>query len=106
MRLVILTRYYPPRSTEGIPRTRMLYARELVKLGHEVHVITSGSEGFETDGSTSPGPGLRRKTSGVFMEKKMRAEESLGIVAVVTEPGAPRRIAQSTPRGLRTPGGD
>jgi glycosyltransferase involved in cell wall biosynthesis len=48
VRIVILTRYYPPRNTEGIPRTRWLYAREFVKLGHEVHVITSGHEGFET----------------------------------------------------------
>ncbi|MDD5218011.1 MAG: glycosyltransferase family 4 protein [Candidatus Omnitrophica bacterium] len=45
MKICILTKFFPPGKTEGIPRTRFLYAREYAAMGHEVHVITSGNEG-------------------------------------------------------------
>ncbi len=52
MKICILTKFYPPHSTEGIPRTREIYAKGLVRAGHEVHVITSGHDGYthEQDG--------------------------------------------------------
>ena len=52
MKICILTKFYPPRNTEGIPRTRELYAKGFAAKGHEVHVITSGHHGavYEQDG--------------------------------------------------------
>jgi glycogen(starch) synthase len=44
MRICILSRLIPPASTEGIPRTRWLYAKAFADAGHEVHIITSTSE--------------------------------------------------------------
>jgi hypothetical protein len=65
-----------------------------------------GSEGFVTDGSTSPGPGFRRKIKGLLIENQMRPADILGIVAIVVEPSGPRRIVQSTARGVWTPDGE
>jgi len=54
MKICILTKFYPPHSTEGIPRIREIYAKGLARAGHDVHVITSGHDGytFERDGVT------------------------------------------------------
>lgn len=40
MRICLVSLTFPPVSTEGIPRQRHVLATELVRLGHEVHVIT------------------------------------------------------------------
>ncbi|HET9825137.1 MAG TPA: glycosyltransferase, partial [Chitinophagaceae bacterium] len=47
MRICILSKFIPPASTDGIPRTRWEYARQFADLGHEVHIITSGFKGAE-----------------------------------------------------------
>ncbi|MBS1663176.1 MAG: glycosyltransferase [Bacteroidetes bacterium] len=47
MRICIITKYLPPAKTDGIPRNRWEYARHFAKLGHEVHIITSGENGVE-----------------------------------------------------------
>ncbi|MBS1917320.1 MAG: glycosyltransferase [Bacteroidetes bacterium] len=47
MRICIITKYVPPVSTDGIPRTRWEYARQFTLLGHEVHIVTSGFKGTE-----------------------------------------------------------
>jgi glycosyltransferase involved in cell wall biosynthesis len=47
MRICILSKFIPPASTDGIPRTRWEYARQFAALGHEVHIITSGFKGTE-----------------------------------------------------------
>ncbi|HTI07077.1 MAG TPA: glycosyltransferase [Puia sp.] len=43
MRICIISKYIPPASTDGIPRGRWEYARQFRKLGHEVHMITTGA---------------------------------------------------------------
>ena len=47
MRICIISKFIPPRSTDGIPRTRWEYACQFAALGHEVHIITSGFKGNE-----------------------------------------------------------
>jgi glycosyltransferase involved in cell wall biosynthesis len=47
MRICIITKFIPPASTDGIPRTRWEYANQFASLGHEVHIITSGLRGNE-----------------------------------------------------------
>lgn len=42
MRICLLSLSYPPQDTEGISRQRQTLATELVRLGHEVHVVTLG----------------------------------------------------------------
>ncbi|GAB4209806.1 MAG: hypothetical protein OHK0022_41550 [Roseiflexaceae bacterium] len=42
MRICLLSADYPPASTEGIARQRYALALALVRLGHEVHVVTCG----------------------------------------------------------------
>ena len=42
MRICLTTLSYPPNGTGGIPRQRHILAKALVRLGHEVHVITQG----------------------------------------------------------------
>jgi glycogen synthase len=46
MRICLLSTVYPPYSTEGIARQRQLLANELVRQGHEVHVVTCGAGHF------------------------------------------------------------
>ena len=53
-----------------------------------------GSEGLVTDGSTSAGPGLRRKVKVPSTENQIRPPARWGTVTVVVLPGAPRGIAQ------------
>ena len=48
MKIGILSKYWPPASTDGIPRTRSLLAAGYAALGHEVHVFTSGNT-FQSD---------------------------------------------------------
>jgi L-malate glycosyltransferase len=47
MRICIITKFLPPNATDGIPRNRWEYAKQFQKLGHEVHVITSGVQSGE-----------------------------------------------------------
>lgn len=47
MRICILARSIPPRVTDGIARNRWLYAKQLQKLGWEVHLITAGVKNLE-----------------------------------------------------------
>ena len=47
MRICIISKFIPPGSTDGIPRTRWEYACQFAALGHEVHIITSGFKGNE-----------------------------------------------------------
>src|SRR5574341_70286 len=42
MRIGLLSLTYPPLNTEGIARQRQVLAAELVRQGHEVHVVTCG----------------------------------------------------------------
>src|SRR5262245_22166150 len=44
MRICLLSLTYPPTSTEGIPRQRHTLAQELVRLGHQVDVVTLGEQ--------------------------------------------------------------
>jgi len=41
--LCLLSVDYPPRSTHGVARSTAALARGLAELGHEVHVVTSGT---------------------------------------------------------------
>jgi len=43
MRICLLSTFYPPHNTEGIPRQRYILAGELARQGHEVHVVTSAA---------------------------------------------------------------
>jgi L-malate glycosyltransferase len=43
MRICLMSLSYPPRDTEGISRQRQTLAAELMRLGHEVHVVTLGA---------------------------------------------------------------
>ncbi len=43
MRICLLSMFYPPHNTEGIARQRQILAAELVRQGHEVHVVTSAA---------------------------------------------------------------
>src|SRR5262245_50009967 len=54
MRIVLVSLDYPPQTTEGIARQREVLARELARLGHDVHVVTLGSrrESIQQDGVT------------------------------------------------------
>jgi glycosyltransferase involved in cell wall biosynthesis/GT2 family glycosyltransferase len=47
MRICIITKFLPPKATDGIPRNRWEYANQFQKLGHEVHIITSGVQNGE-----------------------------------------------------------
>lgn len=49
-----------------------------------------------TEGSTRPGPGLRRNVRVSLTENQIRAPASCGIVTVVDEPGAPSGMLQLT----------
>lgn len=51
-----------------------------------------GSEGLVTDGSTSAGPGLRRKVKVPSTENQIRLPARWGTVTVVVLPGAPTRL--------------
>lgn len=73
MRICIITKYIPPVSTDGIPRNRWEYARQFVKMGHEVHVITSGISGVE------------RIEEGVFIHEIPIWEESVWKKLFVTD---------------------
>ena len=44
MTIGLLTVGYPPENTHGVARSTHTLARGLVELGHEVHVVTAGSE--------------------------------------------------------------
>lgn len=44
MRIILPTRLYPPRDTEGVARQRFHLAHALARLGHEIHVITVGEK--------------------------------------------------------------
>ena len=58
-----------------------------------------GSDELVTDGSTSAGPGLRRKVSGVPIENHSRAPARCGTVMVTgAPPEGPSGMAQSAPR--------
>lgn len=59
-----------------------------------------GSDGLETEGSTSPGPGFSKKVNFPSTENQSRAPASCGMVTDVTEPAAPSGIAQSTARAV------
>ena len=51
-----------------------------------------GSEGLVTDGSTSAGPGLRRKVKVPSTENQIRLPARWGTVTVVVLPGAPTKL--------------
>ena len=65
-----------------------------------------GSVGLVTEGSTSAGPGLRRKVKVPSTENQMRLPAKWGTVTVVVLPGAPRGIAQSRLRAEPVEEGD
>ena len=65
-----------------------------------------GSEGLVTDGSTSAGPGLRRKVNVPSTENQIRLPARWGTVTVVVLPGAPRGMAQSWLRAEPVEEGD
>src|SRR5580692_10389086 len=66
-----------------------------------------GSEGLETDGSTSAGPGLSRNVIGVPMENHSLAPASCGTVIVTGDPpGAFSGMAQFTASGDPVPDGE
>ncbi len=52
MRIALASLDYPPNSTEGVARQRHALAHGLVRLGHEVHVVTPGArrESMNDDG--------------------------------------------------------
>jgi glycosyltransferase involved in cell wall biosynthesis len=52
MRIALASLDYPPQATEGVARQRQVLADGLVRLGHDVHVVTLGSrrESVEQDG--------------------------------------------------------
>lgn len=51
MRVCLVSLTYPPQSSEGIPRQRQILAHELVRLGHQVSVVTLGEHpGIRWDG--------------------------------------------------------
>ena len=52
MRIALASLDYPPHSTEGVARQRHALAHGLVRLGHEVHVVTLGAsrESMNDDG--------------------------------------------------------
>ena len=70
---------------------------------HSISIF--GSDGFSGEGSTRAadvlplGPGLRRKVSRASTENQILPPAMRGIVAGVVEPGGPRLIAQSVPKG-------
>jgi glycosyltransferase involved in cell wall biosynthesis len=47
MNICLLSALYPPINTEGISRQRQVLATELARQGHQVHVITCGSQEAE-----------------------------------------------------------
>ena len=54
MRICLLSATYPPASTEGIPRQRQVLAAALAAKGHEVHVVTCGTDArTRMDGAVS-----------------------------------------------------
>ena len=65
-----------------------------------------GSDGLVTDGSTSAGPGLRRKVKVPSTENQIRLPARWGTVTVVVLPGAPRGMAQSWVRAEPVEEGD
>lgn len=65
-----------------------------------------GSDGLVTEGSTSAGPGLRRKVSVPPTENQTRLPARWGTVTVVVVPGAPRGMAQSWLRAEPVAEGD
>jgi len=42
VRIALVSLDYPPESTEGVARQRQVLGEALVRLGHEVHVVTRG----------------------------------------------------------------
>ncbi len=51
MRVCLVSLTYPPQSSEGIPRQRQVLAHELIRLGHQVSVVTLGERsGMRWDG--------------------------------------------------------
>lgn len=69
-------------------------------------ILVFGSEGLLTDGSTSAGPGLRRKVRVPSTENQIRLPARWGTVTVVVVPGAPRGMAQSWLRAEPVEEGD
>ena len=69
-------------------------------------MLTLGSLGFVTDGSTNPGPGLRRNFRGESMANQMRPPAMCGMDALTVFPGAPSGIAQSLARLAPVDGGE
>ncbi len=59
-----------------------------------------------TEGSTRPGPGLRRKVRLPSTENQRRAPARRGIVTVLLAPGAPRLMEQSAWRGAPVEDGE
>jgi glycosyltransferase involved in cell wall biosynthesis len=52
VRIVLTSLDYPPQATEGVARQRQVLAQGLVRLGHDVHVVTLGTrrESVQQDG--------------------------------------------------------
>lgn len=69
-------------------------------------ILMLGSEGFDTEGSTSPGPGLRRNVKVLFTENHSLAPASWGIVIFLTDPGTPRGMAQFWAKAVPVEVGD
>ena len=57
-------------------------------------ILTFGSEGLVTAGSTRPGPGFRRNVRGWPTENQIRPPAIWGIVALTVFPGGPSEMAQ------------
>lgn len=69
-------------------------------------MLILGSEGFDTDGSTSPGPGFSRNVKVLSTENHNLAPASWGIVIVLLDPTAPRGMEQFSAKGCPVEVGD
>ncbi len=66
-----------------------------------------GSDGFDTDGSTSAGPGLSRNVSGAPIENQIRPPARCGmVIRRAPAPDAFSGMAQSAPSGAPVDDGD